>query len=120
MALNAASGAPSYLYEITHGFNPALGATHSIDSAYLFGNFDVFNFTPGFIELEIRDSMRSAWSSLAHDPRMAPVIVEEMGVTQTWPVYEPATAAYAHFGVPVYSGVGHRGARCAAVRAVFN
>jgi len=118
VALNAASGAPSYLYEITRGFDPALGATHSIDSPYLFGTFDVFGYVPDFDALFIRDVMRSAWSSLAHDPTMPPVVFESTGVT--WPAYESTGATYVDFGNPLVTGPGHRGARCAGVRAVFN
>jgi len=118
VALNAMSGAPSYLYEITRGFNPALGATHSIDSPYLFGTFDVFGYTPDPQALLISQSMRSAWSSLAHDPTMPPTLIEAAGIT--WPAYEPAQATYVDFGDPMFAGPGHRGGRCAAVRAVFN
>jgi para-nitrobenzyl esterase len=118
IALNAASGAPSYLYEITRGFDPALGATHSIDSPYLFGTFDVFGYTPDPEALLISMSMRSAWSSLAHDPTMPPTLLEGAGMT--WPVYDSAVATYVDFGDPLFAGPGHRGGRCAAVRSVFN
>jgi carboxylesterase type B len=118
MAFKATSGAPSYLYEITRGFNPILGATHSIDSPYLFGTFDVFSYTPDAEALLIRDAMRSAWSSLAHDPTMAPTVIEAAGFT--WPVYEETGATYVDFGDPPHGGPGHRGGRCAALRAVLN
>jgi hypothetical protein len=118
MAFNAVSGAPSYLYEITRGLDPAFGATHSIDSPYLFGTFDVFGYVPDFDALFIRDVMRSAWSSLAHDPTMPPVVFESAGVT--WPAYESTGATYVDFGNPLVTGPGHRGGRCAALRAVLN
>jgi len=118
MAFNAVSGAPSYLYEITRGFDPALGGTHSIDSPYLFGTFDVFGYTPDPEALLISLSMRSAWSSLAHDPTMPPVLLEGAGIT--WPAYEATGATYVDFGDPLFVGPGHRGGRCAALRAVLN
>ena len=118
MALNAASGAPSYLYEITRGLNPALGATHSIDSPYLFGTYDVFGYTPDLDALFLGEVMRSAWSSLAHDPTMPPTLFEDAGLT--WPVYNSAGATYVDFNNPLVTGPGHRDGRCAAVRDVFN
>jgi len=121
MALSAMSGAPSYLYEITRGFdsgsNAGRGAFHAIDLPYLFGTFDRYGYTPDLQALAISDSMRLAWSSLATDPTTAPTIFEPAGFT--WPVYDPAAATYLAFGDPMVSGPGHRDGRCAALRAVL-
>lgn len=121
MALNAMSGAPSYLYEITRGFDngnyAGLGAVHAIDSPYLFGTYDVFAYTPDLQAVFISSAMRLAWSSLAANPTMAPPIVEGSGFT--WPAFDPSLATHVAFGDPIHSGSAHRGGRCAALRAVL-
>lgn len=121
LALNAMDGTPSYLYEITRGFDSGSqagnGAYHAIDLPYLFGTFDVFGYTPDAQALVIRDAMRTAWRSLAADPTAAPAISTD-GST-LWPAFDPATASYVEFGDTVAGSANHRGGRCAALRDVL-
>ena len=118
LALNAMEGTPSYLYEITRGFDSGSqagnGAYHAIDIPYLFGTFDVFGYTPDAQALEIRDAMRTAWRSLASDQTVAPAISTDG--TTLWPAFDPATASYVEFGDTVAGSTNHRGGRCAPLR----
>ncbi len=119
-AFRAMGGAPSYLYEITRGFdsgsNAGRGAAHAIDSPYLFGTFDVYGYTPDAQALAISAAMRTAWSSLAADPMSTPPISADG--TTLWPAYDDATASYAEFGDTIVGRTGHRGSRCAGIRAL--
>jgi len=121
LALAGATGAPSYLYEITRGFNSGAfagqGAYHAIDTAYLFGNFDAFGITPDAQSLAISNAMRAAWSGLVADPMTAPPISTD--ATMLCPMYEEADARYAEFGDPVSGQPGHRDYRCADLFALF-
>ena len=49
-AKSATAAMPSFLYEVTRGFDTGSfagqGAYHAIDMAYLFGNFEAFGITP--------------------------------------------------------------------------
>jgi para-nitrobenzyl esterase len=121
LAYRAMGGAPSYLYEITRGFDSGSlagrGAAHAIDSPYLFGTFGVFGYTPDAQALAISAAMRTAWSSLAGDPTTAPAI--SVDGTTLWPVYNDVSASYAEFGETISGRTGHRGNRCAGVRAVL-
>ncbi len=121
LALNAMAGTPSYLYEITRGFDSGSqagnGAYHAIDIPYLFGTFDVYGYTPDAQALVIRDAMRVAWRSLAADPTSAPSISTDG--TILWPAFDPATASYVEFGDTVSGSTNHRGGRCAALRAAL-
>jgi carboxylesterase type B len=118
LAFNAMDGTPSYLYEITRGFDTGTfagaGAYHAIDIPYLFGSFDVYGYTPDAQALAIRDAMRTAWRSLAADPTAAPAISTDG--TTLWPAFDPATASYVEFGDTVAGTIGHRGSRCSALR----
>ena len=118
LALNAMDGTPSYLYEITRGFDSGSqagnGAYHAIDLPYLFGTFDVFGYTPDAQALVIRDAMRTAWRALAADPTAAPAISTD-GST-LWPAFDPVTASYVEFGDTVAGSTDYRGGRCAALR----
>jgi para-nitrobenzyl esterase len=121
LAYRAMGGASSYLYEITRGFDSGSlagrGAAHAIDSPYLFGTFDVFGYTPDAQALAISEAMRTAWRSMAADPTTAPAISADG--TTLWPAYDDVTASYAEFGDTIAGRTGHRGSRCAAVRAVL-
>ena len=121
MAFRAMAGAPSYLYEITRGFDSGSiagrGAVHAIDSPYLFGTFNVFGYTPDPQALAISEAMRTAWSSMAGDPTSTPAISADG--TTLWPAYNDVTASYAEFGDTIAGRSGHRGSRCAGVRAVL-
>ena len=123
MALGAFNGgSPSYLYEISRGFDSgslaANGGVHAIDIPYLFGTFDRFDYIPDTQALAIRDSMRLAWSSMANDPTGIPKLSSTDN--SEWPLYEPVTASYAEFGDVIGGQVNHRGGRCEALRAVLN
>jgi para-nitrobenzyl esterase len=121
LALAGVTGAPSYLYEITRGFDSGPfageGAYHAIDIAYLFGNFDAYGVTPDAQSLAIRDAMRAAWTGLAGDPTSAPPISTEG--TVLWPVYQELDATYAEFGETITGKTGHRDYRCADLFALF-
>jgi len=121
MAFRAMGGAPSYLYEITRGFdsgsNAGRGAVHAIDIPYLFGTFDIYGYAPDAQALAISEAMRTAWSSLAGDPISTPPISADG--TTLWPAYDDTTASYAEFGDTIAGRTGHRGSRCAGVRAVL-
>jgi para-nitrobenzyl esterase len=118
LALNAMDGTPSYLYEITRGFDSGSqagnSAYHAIDLPYLFGTFDAYGYTPDAQALVISDAMRTAWRSLAADPTAVPAISTD-GST-LWPAFDPATASYVEFGDTVAGSTNHRGGRCAALR----
>jgi len=122
LARMAMTGAPSYLYEITRGFDTGSsagrGAYHAIDIAYLFGNFSNNGTMPDLQSLFISDAMRRAWSSLAADPMAAPQIMDSGPVT-VWPVYEPTLAPHVSFGDPISAGLTHRNGRCDALRTVL-
>ncbi len=121
LALNAMAGTPSYLYEITRGFDSGAragwGAYHAIDMAYLFGHFDIIDYTPDDQALAIQTAMRTAWRSLAADPTSAPPISEDG--TTLWPAFDPANASYVEFGQSVSASTNHRGGRCADLRAAL-
>jgi para-nitrobenzyl esterase len=121
LALAAASGAPSYLYEITRGFDTGpfagQGATHAIDTAYLFGNFASSGITPDTQALAISAAMRAAWTGLARDPTTAPPIAPDASVL--WPVYDPSSATWAEFGEEIAGKTDHRAGRCSDLFAIF-
>lgn len=121
LALSAMAGTPSYLYEITRGFDSGiragLGAVHAIDLPYLFGTFDVFGYEPDAQALAIRDAMRTAWRDLAADPTSAPAISPDG--TMLWPAFAPETASYVEFGDTISASTSHRGGRCADLRAAL-
>jgi len=121
LALNAMDGTPSYLYEITRGFDSGSragsGAFHAIDLPYLFGTFDVFGYTADAQALAIRDSMRTAWRALAVDPMSAPAISTDG--TTLWPAFDPVTASYVDFGDSISGSTNYRGGRCADLRAAL-
>lgn len=122
MAREGQTGASVYLYEITRGFdtgsNAGQGAYHAIDTAYLFGNYDVFGVTPDAQSLAIMDAMRAAWVGLATDPTGAPPISTDG--TTLWPAYSSTDAAYSAFGDTIEAAMGHRGGRCAGLFALFD
>ena len=117
LARAASTGAPSYLYEISRGFDTGFaagqGAVHAIDITFLFGNFGALGITPDAQGLFIRDSMRTAWQGMAADPTTAPPIVPDAAVQ--WPVYDATNATYTSFGDTVEGLTNHRDGRCAAV-----
>ena len=90
---------------------------HAIDLPYLFGSFESFAYTPDAQALAISAAMRTAWSSLAGDPISTPPISADG--TTLWPAYNDVTASYAEFGDTIAGRTGHRGSRCAGVRAIF-
>jgi para-nitrobenzyl esterase len=118
LAFNAMAGTPSYLYEITRGFDSGSfagrGAVHAIDIAYMFGTFDVYGYTPDTQALVIRDAMRIAWRSLAADSTTAPAISADG--TTLWPAFDADTASYVEFGDTVVGSTNHRGSRCSDLR----
>jgi para-nitrobenzyl esterase len=120
-ALRAMTGAPSYLYEISRGFNdggqPGSTAFHAIDIPYLFGNFDVYGYTADAQALAIRDAMRNAWASLITDTTSAPSLSDDG--TVLWPIFEPVAATYAEFGDTIGGATNHASGRCAALRNVL-
>ena len=120
-ALRAMSGAPSYLYEISRGFNdgaePGSSAFHAIDIPYLFGTYDVFGYTPDAQSFAITNAMRNAWTSLITDPTSAPSLSDDG--TVLWPIFEPVAATYAEFGDNIGGATNHADGRCAALRDVF-
>ena len=101
---------PSFLYEVTRGFDTGgfagQGAYHAIDIPYLFGSFGVYGVTPDPQALAISAAMRSAWSGLASDPTNRPPIAEDGSAL--WPTYDAATSAYAIFGDSVVGATDHR------------
>jgi len=121
LALAATSGAPSYLYEITRGFDTGpfagQGATHAIDTTYLFGNFATYGITPDTQAFAISAAMRAAWAGLARDPTTAPPISSDGGIF--WPIYESSSATWADFGDEIAGKTNHRGGRCADLFAIF-
>ncbi|MGI9220328.1 MAG: carboxylesterase family protein [Woeseiaceae bacterium] len=121
LALEASSGAPSYLFEITRGFDTGpfagQGAVHAIDINYLFSNFDTVGITPDAQSSVIGNAMTAAWAGLATDPTAAPPIAQDSSVF--WPTYESVTSSYADFGDPVAATTGHRESRCAELFALF-
>jgi len=122
LATAGATGAPTYLYEITRGFDTGSqagqGAYHAIDMPYLFGTFSAFGVTPDSQSLAIRDAMRAAWAGLAADPASTPPISTDD--TNLWPVYDSTTSTYAEFGDAVSGQTDHREGRCAALIAVIS
>ena len=121
LALNASSGVPAYIYEVTRGFDTGSqagkGAYHAIDIPLLFGTFDVYGVTPDAQSTAISDAMRRGWRSLANDPMAAPVLSQDGSVV--WPAFDETSLTYAEFGETIEARTSHRGGRCVQMRAVF-
>ena len=121
LALNASSGVPAYIYEITRGFDTGgqagKGAYHAIDIPLMFGTFDVYGVTPDAQSLVISDAMRRAWRSVAADPTGIPVLAEDG--SETWPAFDETSLSYTEFGDVITGQTSHRDGRCVQMRAVF-
>lgn len=104
----AAADAPVFLYEFAHALDDprvhALGATHSVDLFFVFGNVSL-GYGVLASERALSDAMMDAWGAFAHtgDPSTASL---------AWPRYTRATDEHLTLDVPPSRGVHLKTAVC--------
>jgi para-nitrobenzyl esterase len=90
----------------------AIGATHGLELAFVFGNFAAFSYTPTASDLALADSIQGYWGRFAAtgDPAGTPA----------WPRYVSATDPYLELDTTVATGTGLATAKCDALDALVD